>query len=246
MFYGNFSSTHVYVLRSEGINRASRVPRSLNSLKFKRMSAKQRSQYTKRSSRQEEAYAARRMLKQCLRLLSQQLTTLLACCCRRKRFIASLLKQVGNDCILLAVRGCDAAQEALCLMLEWRLLPNEEARLQIVNALESTDSGKERYAALCQRQKNLQELVSELAIHSRPPQRGGGGGKLLCIILRLRAKERRRNELERSTSLREASFWRFSNPIARLSCRNTITVAHNVIFLFGNNITGSCSSCIRF
>ena len=94
---------------------------------------------------------------------SPQLTTLLACCCRRKRFIASLLKQAGDDCILLAVRGCDAAQEALCLMLEWRLLPNEEARLQIVNALESTESGKERYAALCQRQKNLQELVSEFA-----------------------------------------------------------------------------------
>lgn len=97
----------------------------------------------------------------------QQLTTLLACCCRRKRFIASLLKQAGDDCILLAVRGCDAAQEALCLMLEWRLLANEEARLQIVNALESTDSGKERYVALCQRQKNLQELVSKFANRSR-------------------------------------------------------------------------------
>lgn len=48
-------------------------------------------------------------------------------------------------------------------MLEWRLLPNEEARLQIVNALESTESGKERYAALCQRQKNLQELVRVVA-----------------------------------------------------------------------------------
>ncbi|XP_018403192.1 PREDICTED: C-Maf-inducing protein-like [Cyphomyrmex costatus] len=91
-------------------------------------------------------------------LFGEMLTTLLACCCRRKRFIATLLKQAGDDCILLAVRGCDAAQEALCLMLEWRFLPNEEARLQIVNALESTESGKERYAALCQRQKNLQEL----------------------------------------------------------------------------------------
>lgn len=97
---------------------------------------------------------------------SRQLTTLLACCCRRKRFITSLLKQAGDDCILLAVRGCDAAQEALCLMLEWRLLPNEEARLQIVNALESTESGKKHYAALCQRQKNLQELVSEFANRS--------------------------------------------------------------------------------
>ncbi|KAL6265642.1 hypothetical protein P5V15_002435 [Pogonomyrmex californicus] len=95
---------------------------------------------------------------QCYLHVLNILTTLLACCCRRKRFIASLLKQAGDDCILLAVRGCDAAQEALCLMLEWRLLPNEEARLQIINALESTESGKKRYAALCQRQKNLQEL----------------------------------------------------------------------------------------
>lgn len=62
--------------------------------------------------------------------------------------------------MLLSVRGCDAAQEALCLMLEWRLLPNEEARLQVVSALQSTESGKTIYAALCQRQRNLQELVS--------------------------------------------------------------------------------------
>lgn len=72
------------------------------------------------------------------------------------------MKQAKDDCILLAVRGCGAAQEALCLMLEWRLLPNEEARLQIVNALESTPSGKTRYAALCQRQRNLQELVRSI------------------------------------------------------------------------------------
>ncbi|KAK0181549.1 hypothetical protein PV327_003825 [Microctonus hyperodae] len=91
-------------------------------------------------------------------LFGQMLTTMLACCCRRKKFISSLLKHTGSTCILLGVRGCDAAQEALCLMLEWRLLPNEEARLQVVSALQSTASGKERYAALCQRQKNLQEL----------------------------------------------------------------------------------------
>ncbi|KZC04076.1 PREDICTED: C-Maf-inducing protein-like [Dufourea novaeangliae] len=91
-------------------------------------------------------------------LFGEMLTTLLACCCRRKRFIGTLMKQARDDCVLLAVRGCEAAQEALCLMLEWHLLPNEEARLQIVNALESTASGKERYAALCQRQRNLQEL----------------------------------------------------------------------------------------
>ncbi|XP_033217067.1 C-Maf-inducing protein-like [Belonocnema kinseyi] len=91
-------------------------------------------------------------------LFGEMLTTLLGCCCRRKRFIGSLMKQTGGACILLGVRGCDAAQEALCLMLEWRLLPNEEARLQVVSALQSTTSGRNRYAALCQRQRNLQEL----------------------------------------------------------------------------------------
>ncbi|XP_034942858.1 C-Maf-inducing protein-like [Chelonus insularis] len=91
-------------------------------------------------------------------LFGEMLTTSLGCCCRRKKFISSLLKQTGSACILLAVRGCAAAQEALCLMLEWRILPNEEARLQVVSALQSSPSGKERYAALCQRQRNLQEL----------------------------------------------------------------------------------------
>ncbi|XP_076665624.1 C-Maf-inducing protein isoform X2 [Andrena cerasifolii] len=91
-------------------------------------------------------------------LFGEMLTTLLACCCRRKRFIISLVKQMRDDCVLLAVRGCDAAQDALCLMLEWHLLPSEETRLQIVNALESTASGKSRYTALCLRQRNLQEL----------------------------------------------------------------------------------------
>lgn len=95
--------------------------------------------------------------------------------------------QAGDDCILLAVRGCDAAQEALCLMLEWRLLPNEEARLQIVNALESTESGKERYAALCQRQKNLQELVSELANRSGAKNRPTSSRLVLLLYVYIRS-----------------------------------------------------------
>ncbi|XP_074112487.1 C-Maf-inducing protein isoform X2 [Cotesia typhae] len=104
-------------------------------------------------------------------LFGKMLTSLLECCCRRKKFISSLLKQTGSACILLGVRGCDAAQEALCLMLEWRLLPNEEARLQVVSALQSTPLGKDRYSALCQRQKNLQEL-----------QQKGGPKKLVLPV----------------------------------------------------------------
>jgi len=200
------------------------------------MGAKQPSRRTKRSSRQDAYVKSRNNVPTFSRLLSQQLTTLLACCCRRKRFIASLLKQVGNDCILLAVRGCDAAQEALCLMLEWRLLPNEEARLQIVNALESTDSGKERYAALCQRQKNLQELVSELAIHSRPP-RGRNAENCFALYCAFAQKsvETNSRDLRRLRARRSDSFDDSLIRYPRLSRRNTIPLARNVIFLFDND-----------
>ncbi|XP_023316799.1 C-Maf-inducing protein-like isoform X2 [Trichogramma pretiosum] len=126
-------------------------------------------------------------------LFGEMLTTLLDCCCRRKRFISSLLKQTGGACILLGVRGCDAAQEALCLMLEWRLLPNEEARLQVVSALQSTESGKARYNALCQRQRNLQELKGgprKLTLPVRATDAdvalllgGGALGNLECLSL---------------------------------------------------------------
>ncbi|XP_057337872.1 C-Maf-inducing protein-like [Microplitis mediator] len=91
-------------------------------------------------------------------LFGIMLTTLLGCCNRRKKFIHLLLKKTGSACLLMAIRGCDAAQEALCLMLEWRIVTNEEDKVQVISALQSTPSGKERYLALCQRQSNLQEL----------------------------------------------------------------------------------------
>ncbi|XP_024936133.1 C-Maf-inducing protein isoform X2 [Cephus cinctus] len=126
-------------------------------------------------------------------LFGEMLTTLLACCCRRKRFIGSLMKQAGGACVLLGVRDCDAAQEALCLMLEWRLLPNEEARLQVVSALQSTPSGRNRYADLCQRQRNLQELKGgprKLTLPVRATDAdvalllgGGALGNLECLSL---------------------------------------------------------------
>ncbi|XP_063982491.1 C-Maf-inducing protein-like isoform X2 [Diachasmimorpha longicaudata] len=126
-------------------------------------------------------------------LFGEMLTSLLSCCCRRKKFIASLLKQTGSACILLALRGCEAAQEALCLMLEWRLLPNEEARLQVVSALQSTASGKTRYNSLCQRQRSLQELKGgpkKLTLPVRATDAdvalllgGGALGNLECLSL---------------------------------------------------------------
>ncbi|XP_008556935.1 C-Maf-inducing protein [Microplitis demolitor] len=91
-------------------------------------------------------------------LFGKMLTTLLGCCNRRKKFIHSLFKKTESSCLLMAIRGCDAAQEALCLMLEWRIVTKEEDKVQAISALQSTPSGKERYLALCQRQTNLQEL----------------------------------------------------------------------------------------
>ncbi|XP_049964481.1 C-Maf-inducing protein-like [Schistocerca serialis cubense] len=85
------------------------------------------------------------------------LQTLLQCCCRRKRFISQLAKQL-EACLLLALRDQGPAQEALCLMLEWQLLETEDQRMQAVTTLQSTASGRQYYAALCQRQKHLREL----------------------------------------------------------------------------------------
>ena len=47
-------------------------------------------------------------------------------------------------------------------MLEWGSLDKEESRLQVVSALQSTESGRNKYTEVCQKQKNLQELVSSL------------------------------------------------------------------------------------
>ncbi|PSN46032.1 hypothetical protein C0J52_15799 [Blattella germanica] len=66
-------------------------------------------------------------------------------------------KQLGA-CLLLALRGHLAAQEALCLMLEWELIEQEDQKMQLVSTLQSTSSGREHYAALCQKQMHLREL----------------------------------------------------------------------------------------
>ncbi|XP_063221061.1 C-Maf-inducing protein-like isoform X2 [Bacillus rossius redtenbacheri] len=85
------------------------------------------------------------------------LQTLLACCCRRKRFLAQVAKHY-NPCILASLRGHEVAHEALCLMLEWELVEADELKMQIVTTLQTTASGREHYAALCQRQRHLREL----------------------------------------------------------------------------------------
>ncbi|KAJ9597873.1 hypothetical protein L9F63_011274, partial [Diploptera punctata] len=86
------------------------------------------------------------------------LTTLLHCCCRCKWFLSQLTKKQLGACLLLALRGHLAAQEALCLMLEWELIEQEDQKMQLVSTLQSTPSGRENYTALCQRQLHLREL----------------------------------------------------------------------------------------
>ncbi|XP_069681421.1 C-Maf-inducing protein-like isoform X2 [Periplaneta americana] len=86
------------------------------------------------------------------------LKTLLHCCCRCKWFLSQLTKKQLGACLLLALRGHSAAQEALCLMLEWELIDQEDQKMQLVSTLQSTASGRENYAALCQRQLHLREL----------------------------------------------------------------------------------------
>jgi hypothetical protein len=95
-------------------------------------------------------------------LALQQLKTLLHCCCRCKWFLSQLTKKQLGACLLLALRGHSAAQEALCLMLEWELIEQEDQKMQLVSTLQSTPSGRENYAALCQRQLHLRELVRKL------------------------------------------------------------------------------------
>lgn len=50
--------------------------------------------------------------------------------------------------------------EALCLMLEWEVATGEQIQLEIIAALQGTELGQKYYKDLCERQQNLQKLVS--------------------------------------------------------------------------------------
>ncbi len=95
-----------------------------------------------------------------------------------------------GSCLLLALREHAAAQEALCLLLEWQIVQSEDQRVQIATTLQSTptgysliilhmyvlymsykcmnlctnDLGRANYLALCGRQQHLKELVSHVLI----------------------------------------------------------------------------------
>lgn len=51
-------------------------------------------------------------------------------------------------------------------MLEYNIIENNDTQLQIISTLESTDVGKRMYEQLCDRQRELKELVSSVRFQS--------------------------------------------------------------------------------
>lgn len=90
-------------------------------------------------------------------LWSSILKSLLSCCCQRKRFLERFTKYIG-PCMLRALRDDETLQSALCSMLELEVIENKDLQLQLITTLQSTETGRKHYAALCQRQEHLREL----------------------------------------------------------------------------------------
>lgn len=120
--------------------------------------------------------------------------SLLNCCCKRKSFLQSVSKQLP-DFLLVALTAHPAALEALCLILEWDIVSGEQTQLEIIAALQGTESGQKSYKDLCDRQQNLKRLQSEggprrLALPVRATDadveallEGGALGNLECLSL---------------------------------------------------------------
>lgn len=71
-----------------------------------------------------------------------------------------------------------APGQILCLMLEYNIIDNNDTQLQIISTLESTGVGKRMYEQLCDRQRELKELVSPQptpgASRARPAETAAG------------------------------------------------------------------------
>lgn len=102
-------------------------------------------------------------------------------CYKTKKFLLSLAENKLGPCMLLALRGnqtmvevsleprpsasnaahyrCAAGLQILCLMLEYNIIDNNDTQLQIISTLESTRAGLRMYEQLCERQRELKELV---------------------------------------------------------------------------------------
>lgn len=56
--------------------------------------------------------------------------------------------------------------QILCLMLEYNIIENKDTQLQIISTLESSQVGLRMYEQLCDRQRELKELVSSCTLIS--------------------------------------------------------------------------------
>lgn len=59
-------------------------------------------------------------------------------------------------------------EQILCLMLEYNIIENKDTQLQIISTLESTQVGLRMYEQLCDRQRELKELVRK-HMHTQIP-----------------------------------------------------------------------------
>uniref|UniRef100_A0A672TEY7 C-Maf-inducing protein n=1 Tax=Strigops habroptila TaxID=2489341 RepID=A0A672TEY7_STRHB len=91
-------------------------------------------------------------------LFASMVHILMGSCYKTKKFLLSLAENKLGPCMLLALRGNQTMIEILCLMLEYNIIDNNDAQLQIISTLESTDMGKRMYEQLCDRQRELKEL----------------------------------------------------------------------------------------
>ncbi|ESN93743.1 hypothetical protein HELRODRAFT_88288, partial [Helobdella robusta] len=127
-------------------------------------------------------------------LYTVMLMKLIRCCCRRKKFFYTHIKMI-SAWQLLAVRGNEAAIEALCLVLEFEICEKEDNKLQTIATLQNTSVGKKMYNELCQRQIQLQEIQQKggpkrLTLPSRSTDddlrrmlSSGAFGNLECLTL---------------------------------------------------------------
>uniref|UniRef100_A0A4W5MCN2 C-Maf inducing protein n=1 Tax=Hucho hucho TaxID=62062 RepID=A0A4W5MCN2_9TELE len=93
-------------------------------------------------------------------LFASMVHILMGSCYKTKKFLLSLAENKLGPCMLLALRGNQTMVEILCLMLEYNIIENKDTQLQIISTLESTPVGLHMYEQLCDRQRELKELVS--------------------------------------------------------------------------------------
>ncbi|CAF4054535.1 unnamed protein product [Rotaria magnacalcarata] len=104
-------------------------------------------------------------------MLSLTLSTLISCCCRRKRFLLNINKLISS-LLLHASRENQSCIDTLCAMIELNAVENPTHVLEIILTLQSTPSGLEKYANVCEKQRALERIRQnggprELALSSR-------------------------------------------------------------------------------